>query len=124
MCDWVCVCVFLEYAEALTNPIKHISQLHKREAQLAVFLEDNCEVRRICTMVLHRSACVCVQRNMRSHSVRRLSLNWLKDFRLLSYKLLFFSSMSPTSRKRGSPGMTVKLLLEIKTPPSLTHSLH
>nr|XP_046236301.1 1-phosphatidylinositol 4,5-bisphosphate phosphodiesterase beta-3 [Scatophagus argus] len=32
-----------EYAEALTNPIKHISQLHKRETQLAVFLEDNNE---------------------------------------------------------------------------------
>lgn len=32
-----------EYAEALINPIKYISQLHKREAQLAVFLEDNCE---------------------------------------------------------------------------------
>uniref|UniRef100_A0A3Q4BH44 1-phosphatidylinositol 4,5-bisphosphate phosphodiesterase n=1 Tax=Mola mola TaxID=94237 RepID=A0A3Q4BH44_MOLML len=34
-----------EYAEALTNPIKHISQLHKRETQLAVLLEDNSEVR-------------------------------------------------------------------------------
>ncbi|XP_041820555.1 1-phosphatidylinositol 4,5-bisphosphate phosphodiesterase beta-3 [Chelmon rostratus] len=32
-----------EYAEALTNPIKHISQLHKRETQLAVLLEDNNE---------------------------------------------------------------------------------
>ncbi|XP_022614086.1 1-phosphatidylinositol 4,5-bisphosphate phosphodiesterase beta-3 [Seriola dumerili] len=32
-----------EYAEALTNPIKHISQLHKRETQLAVLLEDNSE---------------------------------------------------------------------------------
>uniref|UniRef100_A0A665TTQ2 1-phosphatidylinositol 4,5-bisphosphate phosphodiesterase n=1 Tax=Echeneis naucrates TaxID=173247 RepID=A0A665TTQ2_ECHNA len=30
-----------EYAEALTNPIKHISWLHKRETQLAVLLEDN-----------------------------------------------------------------------------------
>lgn len=36
--------VFSEYAEALTNPIKHISQLHKRETQLAVLLEDNSEV--------------------------------------------------------------------------------
>lgn len=44
----VCVCVFLEYAEALTNPIKHISQLHKRETQLAVLIEDNSEVRHIC----------------------------------------------------------------------------
>ncbi|XP_022065972.2 1-phosphatidylinositol 4,5-bisphosphate phosphodiesterase beta-3 isoform X1 [Acanthochromis polyacanthus] len=32
-----------EYAEALTNPIKHISELHKRETQLAVLLEDNNE---------------------------------------------------------------------------------
>ncbi|KAF1380511.1 hypothetical protein PFLUV_G00164540 [Perca fluviatilis] len=32
-----------EYAEALTNPIKHISQLHKRETQLAVLLEDSSE---------------------------------------------------------------------------------
>uniref|UniRef100_A0A665TU03 1-phosphatidylinositol 4,5-bisphosphate phosphodiesterase n=1 Tax=Echeneis naucrates TaxID=173247 RepID=A0A665TU03_ECHNA len=32
-----------EYAEALTNPIKHISWLHKRETQLAVLLEDNSE---------------------------------------------------------------------------------
>uniref|UniRef100_A0A4W6EJU9 Phosphoinositide phospholipase C n=1 Tax=Lates calcarifer TaxID=8187 RepID=A0A4W6EJU9_LATCA len=36
-----------EYAEALTNPIKHISQLHKRETQLAVLIEDNSEVRHI-----------------------------------------------------------------------------
>lgn len=45
------VCVFSEYAEALTNPIKHISQLHKRETQLAVLLEDNNEVRQC--MVQH-----------------------------------------------------------------------
>ncbi|XP_035480573.1 1-phosphatidylinositol 4,5-bisphosphate phosphodiesterase beta-3 isoform X2 [Scophthalmus maximus] len=32
-----------EYAEALTNPIKHISELHKRETQLAVLIEDNSE---------------------------------------------------------------------------------
>ncbi|XP_026173930.1 1-phosphatidylinositol 4,5-bisphosphate phosphodiesterase beta-3 isoform X2 [Mastacembelus armatus] len=32
-----------EYAEALTNPIKHISQLDKRETQLAVLIEDNSE---------------------------------------------------------------------------------
>uniref|UniRef100_A0A8C5IB09 1-phosphatidylinositol 4,5-bisphosphate phosphodiesterase n=1 Tax=Gouania willdenowi TaxID=441366 RepID=A0A8C5IB09_GOUWI len=37
-----------DYAEALTNPIKHISDLHKRETQLAVLLEDNNEVRPIC----------------------------------------------------------------------------
>uniref|UniRef100_A0AAX7VMC1 1-phosphatidylinositol 4,5-bisphosphate phosphodiesterase n=1 Tax=Astatotilapia calliptera TaxID=8154 RepID=A0AAX7VMC1_ASTCA len=30
-----------EYAEALTNPIKHISEKHKRETQLASLLEDN-----------------------------------------------------------------------------------
>lgn len=34
-----------EYAEALTNPIKHISEKHKRETQLASLLEDNSEVR-------------------------------------------------------------------------------
>ncbi|XP_053271951.1 1-phosphatidylinositol 4,5-bisphosphate phosphodiesterase beta-3 [Pleuronectes platessa] len=33
-----------EYAEALTNPIKHISQLHRRETQLAVLIEDNSEL--------------------------------------------------------------------------------
>ncbi|MEQ2189424.1 hypothetical protein GOODEAATRI_025121, partial [Goodea atripinnis] len=32
-----------EYAEALTNPIKHISQLARREKQLAGLLEDNNE---------------------------------------------------------------------------------
>ncbi|CAK6967959.1 -phosphatidylinositol 4%2C5-bisphosphate phosphodiesterase beta-3 [Scomber scombrus] len=32
-----------EYAEALTNPIKHVSQLDKRETQLAVLLEENSE---------------------------------------------------------------------------------
>uniref|UniRef100_A0A3Q3K3W9 1-phosphatidylinositol 4,5-bisphosphate phosphodiesterase n=1 Tax=Monopterus albus TaxID=43700 RepID=A0A3Q3K3W9_MONAL len=37
--------VYTEYAEALTNPIKHISQLDKRERQLAVLFEDNSEVR-------------------------------------------------------------------------------
>uniref|UniRef100_A0A7N8YRK7 Phosphoinositide phospholipase C n=1 Tax=Mastacembelus armatus TaxID=205130 RepID=A0A7N8YRK7_9TELE len=36
-----------EYAEALTNPIKHISQLDKRETQLAVLIEDNSEVRHV-----------------------------------------------------------------------------
>uniref|UniRef100_A0A672YL10 1-phosphatidylinositol 4,5-bisphosphate phosphodiesterase n=1 Tax=Sphaeramia orbicularis TaxID=375764 RepID=A0A672YL10_9TELE len=34
-----------EYAEALTNPIKHISQLDKRMTQLAALLEDNVESR-------------------------------------------------------------------------------
>uniref|UniRef100_A0A3B5AB53 1-phosphatidylinositol 4,5-bisphosphate phosphodiesterase n=1 Tax=Stegastes partitus TaxID=144197 RepID=A0A3B5AB53_9TELE len=33
-----------EYAEALTNPIKHVSELHKREEQLAVFWENTVEV--------------------------------------------------------------------------------
>ncbi|KAF3697647.1 1-phosphatidylinositol 4,5-bisphosphate phosphodiesterase beta-3 [Channa argus] len=32
-----------EYAEALTNPIKHISQLDKRATQLAVLIEDSSE---------------------------------------------------------------------------------
>uniref|UniRef100_A0A3P8QSN8 Phosphoinositide phospholipase C n=1 Tax=Astatotilapia calliptera TaxID=8154 RepID=A0A3P8QSN8_ASTCA len=36
-----------EYAEALTNPIKHISEKHKRETQLASLLEDNSEVRQV-----------------------------------------------------------------------------
>uniref|UniRef100_A0A8C5NI41 Phosphoinositide phospholipase C n=1 Tax=Gouania willdenowi TaxID=441366 RepID=A0A8C5NI41_GOUWI len=40
-----------DYAEALTNPIKHISDLHKRETQLAVLLEDNNEVRPICVAI-------------------------------------------------------------------------
>uniref|UniRef100_A0AAQ5YEP5 Phosphoinositide phospholipase C n=1 Tax=Amphiprion ocellaris TaxID=80972 RepID=A0AAQ5YEP5_AMPOC len=51
-----------EYAEALTNPIKHISELHKRETQLAVLLEDNSEVRHISRshQLLSRFALVCV----------------------------------------------------------------
>ncbi|KAL0969924.1 hypothetical protein UPYG_G00234600 [Umbra pygmaea] len=32
-----------EYAEALTNPIKHLSLLAQRESQLAVLMEDNSE---------------------------------------------------------------------------------
>uniref|UniRef100_A0A8C5ICM4 Phosphoinositide phospholipase C n=1 Tax=Gouania willdenowi TaxID=441366 RepID=A0A8C5ICM4_GOUWI len=52
-----------DYAEALTNPIKHISDLHKRETQLAVLLEDNNEVRPICVAITSNSAiifvCVC-----------------------------------------------------------------
>ncbi|XP_034020054.1 1-phosphatidylinositol 4,5-bisphosphate phosphodiesterase beta-3 [Thalassophryne amazonica] len=32
-----------EYADALTNPIKHVSQLDQRERQLAVLLEDSSE---------------------------------------------------------------------------------
>uniref|UniRef100_A0A8C5IB17 Phosphoinositide phospholipase C n=1 Tax=Gouania willdenowi TaxID=441366 RepID=A0A8C5IB17_GOUWI len=47
-----------DYAEALTNPIKHISDLHKRETQLAVLLEDNNEVRPICVLYLF-DPCVC-----------------------------------------------------------------
>uniref|UniRef100_A0A4W5PGI9 Phosphoinositide phospholipase C n=1 Tax=Hucho hucho TaxID=62062 RepID=A0A4W5PGI9_9TELE len=35
-----------EYAEALTNPIKHVSLLDQRERQLAALMEDNGEVRR------------------------------------------------------------------------------
>uniref|UniRef100_A0AAX7SJ97 Phosphoinositide phospholipase C n=1 Tax=Astatotilapia calliptera TaxID=8154 RepID=A0AAX7SJ97_ASTCA len=42
------LCVYSEYAEALTNPIKHISEKHKRETQLASLLEDNSEVRQVC----------------------------------------------------------------------------
>lgn len=57
-------CVFLEYAEALTNPIKHISQLHKRETQLAVLLEDNSEVRHLCGGVF-----LCVDTNVHFESV-------------------------------------------------------
>lgn len=38
------LCEFLEYADALTNPIKHISQMDKRTTQLAVY-DDNEEVR-------------------------------------------------------------------------------
>ncbi|KAJ3584882.1 hypothetical protein NHX12_013605, partial [Muraenolepis orangiensis] len=33
-----------EYAEALTNPIKHVSLLDQRESQLAVLLEDHIEL--------------------------------------------------------------------------------
>uniref|UniRef100_A0A8C5I9H7 1-phosphatidylinositol 4,5-bisphosphate phosphodiesterase n=1 Tax=Gouania willdenowi TaxID=441366 RepID=A0A8C5I9H7_GOUWI len=51
-----------DYAEALTNPIKHISDLHKRETQLAVLLEDNNEVRPICVAITNSAiifVCVC-----------------------------------------------------------------
>lgn len=41
-----------EYAEALTNPIKHISEKHKRETQLASLLEDNSEVRQVMLITL------------------------------------------------------------------------
>lgn len=34
-----------EYADALTDPIKYISQLAKREKQLASLIDDNVEVR-------------------------------------------------------------------------------
>uniref|UniRef100_A0A7N6AH00 1-phosphatidylinositol 4,5-bisphosphate phosphodiesterase n=1 Tax=Anabas testudineus TaxID=64144 RepID=A0A7N6AH00_ANATE len=44
-----------EYAEALTNPIKHISMLDKRTTQLAVLME-NSEVRRFG----YFAVCVCV----------------------------------------------------------------
>uniref|UniRef100_A0A6Q2ZJA1 1-phosphatidylinositol 4,5-bisphosphate phosphodiesterase n=1 Tax=Esox lucius TaxID=8010 RepID=A0A6Q2ZJA1_ESOLU len=36
-----------EYAEALTNPIKHVSLLAQRERQLASLIEDNSEVRKV-----------------------------------------------------------------------------
>uniref|UniRef100_A0AAQ4S5E0 Phosphoinositide phospholipase C n=1 Tax=Gasterosteus aculeatus aculeatus TaxID=481459 RepID=A0AAQ4S5E0_GASAC len=67
-----------EYAEALTNPIKHISQLHKRETQLAALIEDNSEVRHLQPT---RKA-----RPPSSHPVQLIFL-------------LFSSSMSPTSPK-------------------------
>ncbi|XP_030578480.1 1-phosphatidylinositol 4,5-bisphosphate phosphodiesterase beta-3 isoform X2 [Archocentrus centrarchus] len=38
-----------EYAEALTNPIKYISEQHKRETQLASLLEENNDVRQLLT---------------------------------------------------------------------------
>lgn len=66
--ETLCVGVFLEYAEALTNPIKHISQLHKRETQLAVLLEDNSEVRHCCNRFL------CLDTNTYSESVSILSI--------------------------------------------------
>uniref|UniRef100_A0A674CEU3 1-phosphatidylinositol 4,5-bisphosphate phosphodiesterase n=1 Tax=Salmo trutta TaxID=8032 RepID=A0A674CEU3_SALTR len=43
-----------EYAEALTNPIKHVSLLDQRERQLAALMEDNGEVRR---PHIHTHAC-------------------------------------------------------------------
>uniref|UniRef100_A0A668ABL3 1-phosphatidylinositol 4,5-bisphosphate phosphodiesterase n=1 Tax=Myripristis murdjan TaxID=586833 RepID=A0A668ABL3_9TELE len=36
-----------EYAEALTNPIKHVSLLDQRDRQLAVLIEDHSEVRHL-----------------------------------------------------------------------------
>uniref|UniRef100_A0A7N6ADB8 1-phosphatidylinositol 4,5-bisphosphate phosphodiesterase n=1 Tax=Anabas testudineus TaxID=64144 RepID=A0A7N6ADB8_ANATE len=48
-----------EYAEALTNPIKHISMLDKRTTQLAVLME-NSEVRRFGYFAVCVCVCVCV----------------------------------------------------------------
>lgn len=45
--------VHSEYAEALTNPIKHVCQLDKRETQLAVLIEDNSEVRHQTSLVAY-----------------------------------------------------------------------
>lgn len=84
--------VFSEYAEALTNPIKHISQLHKRETQLAVLLEDNSEVGNICG----------TQEPPSSAGSQ-------------SYGCL--SSTSPTSPKTESPGKRATWCQEA-TPPS------
>ena len=55
----VCVCVYMvEYAEALTNPIKHVSLLDQRDRQLAVLIEDNSEVslnvHKFCNMMQHK----------------------------------------------------------------------
>lgn len=45
VCDPVYVCLCLEYAEALTNPIKHV--LDQRERQLAVLMEDNDDISKV-----------------------------------------------------------------------------
>lgn len=49
VCVW---CVSLEYADALTNPIKHLSGLSERENKLAGLMEDfNVEVRHSLTIL-------------------------------------------------------------------------
>uniref|UniRef100_A0A669F9T7 Phosphoinositide phospholipase C n=1 Tax=Oreochromis niloticus TaxID=8128 RepID=A0A669F9T7_ORENI len=68
-----------EYAEALTNPIKHISEKHKRETQLASLLEDNSEVRRLAKMEtasLQQHLCwfVCLS-DIKVQSVEELQQN-------------------------------------------------
>lgn len=87
-------CVWSEYAEALINPIKYISQLHKREAQLAVFLEDNCEVRRtICTALARAFA-------------NSLMIECLFPFCSFSYRFACLSCLAqhvPNQAKEGEP---------------------
>lgn len=69
LCIGLMAVVWSEYAEALINPIKYISQLHKREAQLAVFLEDNCEVRRTICAALACGFANSLMSSVCSHSV-------------------------------------------------------
>lgn len=45
------LCVCEEYAEALTNPIKHLSLLAQRERQLLALMEDATEVSHTCFCV-------------------------------------------------------------------------
>uniref|UniRef100_A0A8C1EQU9 Phosphoinositide phospholipase C n=1 Tax=Cyprinus carpio carpio TaxID=630221 RepID=A0A8C1EQU9_CYPCA len=52
-----------EYAEALTNPIKHLSLLAQRERQLLALMEDPTEVSQACFYVClrqHRLRCKCL----------------------------------------------------------------
>lgn len=90
-------CVSSEYAEALTNPIKHVSQLHKRETQLAVLLEDNSEVGTAWPQALKA-------RRPGSHSCAR------------------FSSTSPSSPRTESPGGRAKRYREAPPPSTSSRS--
>lgn len=90
-------CVSSEYAEALTNPIKHVSQLHKRETQLAVLLEDNSEVGTAWPQALKA-------RRPGSHPCAR------------------FSSTSPTSPRTESPGGRAKRSREAPPPSTSSRS--
>lgn len=99
------LCVFSEYAEALTNPIKHVSELHKRETQLAVLIEDNNEVRlsEICSLCSRQSVSVWCLQTLRHSSI-------------------LFSSMSPANPKRESPGERVMSFQEVNPLPPSTPS--
>uniref|UniRef100_A0A669CUC8 Phosphoinositide phospholipase C n=1 Tax=Oreochromis niloticus TaxID=8128 RepID=A0A669CUC8_ORENI len=68
-----------EYAEALTNPIKHISEKHKRETQLASLLEDNSEVRRPCLDLLSVCHCVCREKKELQKILDRKRLNSISE---------------------------------------------
>uniref|UniRef100_A0A8D3E1L7 Phosphoinositide phospholipase C n=1 Tax=Scophthalmus maximus TaxID=52904 RepID=A0A8D3E1L7_SCOMX len=119
-----------EYAEALTNPIKHISELHKRETQLAVLIEDNSEVRHICVLKTKINkkhfckevikcvcVCVCDDPNISHTPLFLKSLYPTESGVMHSACPLLCPSMSPSSPKMEK---SVKSFQEFDSPPPST----